>query len=76
MPKRTRAQAFDEWMRRYIDHPEEYEREFETVLYFLEEKAGGKPVSYGRACDAYLALLEAGEESQELLANPPQPRKE
>ena len=61
MAIRTRAEAFDEWMRRFIDNPAGYEREFETVQRFLEQEAGGKPTTYGAACAAYLTLLERGE---------------
>lgn len=76
MPTRTRAEAFDEWMRRYIENPEGYEREFQTVSRFLEEQAPGRTTDYGNACDAYLALLEAGKEVEDLHANPPVPGRE
>lgn len=55
----TRAEAFNEWMRRYTEGPEEYEREFQTVLQFLREEGEGVEPTYGAVCDAYLAELES-----------------
>lgn len=48
--------AFNEWMRRYIKNPEEFEREFQTVQAFQNSK--GKP-NYGKDCTNYLAKLLA-----------------
>ena len=48
--------AINEWMRRYIKNPEQFEREFQTVLDFQNSK--GKP-SYGKDCINYLAKLIA-----------------
>jgi hypothetical protein len=61
-PNRTMPQAFDEWMRRYIEEPERYAREFQSVSEFVAE--GGKDgaeTSYGRECAAYLEQLMSGE---------------
>lgn len=59
---RTRTEAFNEWMRLYIEEPERFKREWKTVTEFLtEEKAGTSP-SYGQRCDVWLAKLEVGEE--------------
>lgn len=49
--------AFNEWMRRYIEEPERFEREFQTVTTFLDEEAGGKEASYGSVCTAYLKQI-------------------
>lgn len=47
----------NEWMRRYIEEPERYEREWETVTRFLKEEKKGKEPSYGENCNAYLKEL-------------------
>ena len=59
------AAAFNEWMRRYTETPEEFNREFETVGQFLKEEADGQEPSYGAWCAQYLALL------MDEIANPP-----
>jgi len=51
------AAAFNEWMRRYTEEPERFEREWVTVKKFLDEEAAGKTPSYGEECAAYLAWL-------------------
>ena len=51
------APAFNEWMRRYTENPEQFEREFQAVSRYLAEKADGKKPSYGESCAAYLAEL-------------------
>ena len=57
---RTRAEAFNEWMRRYTETPEQFSREWQMVGDFLAAQAAGETPSYGATCDAYLAQLEAG----------------
>lgn len=47
------VKTFNEWMRRYIDEPERFSREFQTVQDFLTDEAAGKEPSYGEACAAY-----------------------
>ena len=55
---RTMAQAFDEWMRRYIDDPAGFSREFEDVAKYTAEKSAGKRVTtYGQNCAAFLDHL-------------------
>lgn len=54
------AKAFNEWMRRYIEEPERFEREFRAVENFKREESEGAEPSYGEACAAYMAQL-AGE---------------
>ena len=56
----ARAELFNEWMRRYIETPHEFEAEFNTVTRFLTEQAKGKEPSYGEACVAYLKHLDQG----------------
>ncbi len=51
------APAFNEWMRRDTENPEQFEREFQAVSLYLAEKAGGREPSYGESCAAYLAEL-------------------
>jgi len=51
------AKAFNEWMRRYTEHPEEFTREFQSVTTFLNETAAGKEPSYGDQCAAYFSSL-------------------
>jgi len=58
---RTRAEAFDEWMLRYVEHPEQFAREWQAVGEYLFEQVKGETPSYGACCDAYLAQLEAGQ---------------
>lgn len=57
MKTRTMAQAFNEWMYRYINDPEGFEREFESVLKFCEDKRSSREPDYGRRCEAYLKKL-------------------
>lgn len=54
---RTMAQAFNEWQRRYIETPEQFEREFQTIERFQAEAREGAQPSYGETCAAYLGKL-------------------
>jgi hypothetical protein len=61
--KRTDAQAFDEWMRRYIQEPERFKREFEDVEQFVREGGTeGQDTTYGQNCAEYLRRLREGED--------------
>lgn len=51
------AAAMNEWMRRYIDNPERFGREFQTVAEFQAEQASGNEPSYGDTCTAYLMQI-------------------
>jgi hypothetical protein len=51
------AKCFNEWMRRFIEEPDRFEREFETVNDFLADEANGKDPSYGETSSAYMAQL-------------------
>lgn len=55
--KERLVKTFNEWMRRYTEHPEQFQREFQTVGDFLTEQAHGKTPSYGKKCVAYLCQL-------------------
>lgn len=51
--------AFNEWMRRFVEDPSGYSREFEQVTEFLNDEANGVEPSYGESCAAYLTKLVA-----------------
>jgi len=51
------ATAFNEWMRRYTNTPETFEREWQTVARFLAETAEGKEPNYGETATAYFTQL-------------------
>ncbi len=48
------ADAFNEWMRRYIEDPDGFEREWITVQRHMEETATGEDTTYGSHCVAIL----------------------
>ena len=57
------ALAFNKWMTRYTENPEEFSREWQIVSEFLRQQANGEEPSYGAAAAAYLVKLmtvEAG----------------
>jgi hypothetical protein len=51
------AAAFNEWMRRFIEDPGQFEAEFRTVATFQAARAKGELPTYGETCVAYLRLL-------------------
>lgn len=53
------AAAFNEWMRRYTETPEAFEREWQMVGEFLQQKAAGQEPDYGVCSTAYLLSLIA-----------------
>jgi hypothetical protein len=55
----TLAAAFNEWMRRYIEEPERFAHEIQTVRQFMATMADGNEPSYGDECAAYLLELSA-----------------
>lgn len=58
MDRDVMARAFNEWMRRFVEEPERFEREFATASRFAAETQSGEP-SYGRTSVAYLeSILE------------------
>jgi hypothetical protein len=53
------AATLNEWMRRYIRDPGQFQREFEAVGDFLMQKNMGREPDYGEVCAAYqFRLLE------------------
>ena len=71
-----RVAASNEWMRRYIEEPERFEREWQTVSLYLKEQANNLPLTYRERCEAYLELLMAMARSQMHPVPPPPPRPE
>jgi hypothetical protein len=53
------ANAFNEWMRRYTEEPDQFAREWQTVGEFLRQEAAGDEPDYGKSCAAYLSKLMA-----------------
>jgi hypothetical protein len=51
------AKAFNEWMRRYTENPEQFTREFQAVTKFQKQWAEGIIPSYGDECAAYFISL-------------------
>lgn len=51
------AKAFNEWMRRYTEDPDAFEREFVSVNSFLAEASDGREPTYGETCSAYMQKL-------------------
>lgn len=49
--------AFNEWMRRYIEEPERFSREFQEVVQYNTDVEDGVEPSYGLECAAYLQSL-------------------
>lgn len=43
----------NEWMRRFIEEPEKFSREFQSVQEFLTDEAAGREPSYGETCAVY-----------------------
>jgi hypothetical protein len=51
------ANAFNVWMRRFIDKPNDFSREWEEVEKFLHEEEGGATPTYGQTAAAYLSKI-------------------
>lgn len=66
------AAAFNEWMKRYTQNPEQFEREWQVVNEFLAEHKEGIPPTYGEQCATYLEELMSGREAT-VSAPPPKP---
>jgi len=48
------VKCFNEWMRRFIEEPEAFAAEFQTVNQFLKDEAEGIEPSYGETSAAYM----------------------
>jgi hypothetical protein len=51
------APAFNEWLRRYTENPEQFEAQFRTIERAKAELAEGKEPSYGEVCVEYLGQI-------------------
>ncbi len=51
------VKCFNEWMRRFIEEPDRFHHEFETVNGFLRDEAEGREPSYGETCAALMQQL-------------------
>lgn len=63
MTKKQMIAAFNEWMRRYTENPEAFEREFETVGKFLTALNDGREPDYGEICAALIEELAPAAQS-------------
>ena len=61
--ERTMAEAFDEWMRAYVEEPERFSSRWAEIRAHLLEIQNGEEPSYGRSCAAMLEKLMRGEET-------------
>jgi hypothetical protein len=57
MSPEVMAKVFNEWMRRYTEHPEEFEHQWQCVSRFLTEQKEGREPSYGEIATAYVLEL-------------------
>ena len=71
LPEGT-ADAFNQWIDEYINHPERFMHDWQMVTEFLNTDEGAEP-DYGRSCVAvlerYLSIAETS--SDPVLAPPP-----
>lgn len=51
------AAAFNEWMRQYVEEPEAFSSEWESIKEFLQNEANGQEPDYGVRCAALLEKL-------------------
>lgn len=51
------VKCFNEWMRRFIDEPDRFEREFNTVNAFLKDYADGREPTYGETSASYMSQI-------------------
>ncbi len=59
------AEHFDKWMDDFVDHPDEFDQEWQSVVQHLEERGAEIPHTYGERCMAYLEAMELPESGQE-----------
>ncbi len=51
------AEAFDEWMKRYIENPAAFAAEFQSVASFKSKRKGKGASDYGNSCASYLVSV-------------------
>jgi hypothetical protein len=64
MEKEKMARAFNEWMRRYVETPETFANEWQSLKQYLAESKDGQTPTYGETSAAYLIQLSAELEVQ------------
>lgn len=57
MDKEKLAAAFNKWMDRYINNPEEFEHQWRSLIRYTQERSGGAKPTYGDNCAEYLLQL-------------------
>ncbi len=57
MNKELMVKVLNEWQRKYIENPNEFEAEFRTVIAYLKDIDDGVEPSYGKSCVAYMLEL-------------------
>lgn len=57
LPRAVLVVLMNEWMRRFIEEPEKFSRQFQDVQTFMAEEAEGKEPTYGEQCTNYLFWL-------------------
>lgn len=74
MDKKAVARAFNEWMRRYIEEPERFKREFQAVREYLDANALGVEPTYGETSAEFLdQLMSEQGQSAAVAQTPPAP---
>ena len=68
LPEGTAA-AFNQWMQNFIDNPEGYKGEWDSIRQFLDTKDGAEP-DYGQSCVALLERLLSAQETVATGATP------
>ena len=58
MDKKTMAKVLNEWQRRHIENPTQFETKFRMVKGYLKDIANGIEPSYGKICVEYMYELE------------------
>lgn len=58
--KEELASAFNRWMERYLAFPEAFEREFQMVGRFVDERTKGKPTYGDLSAEYLLGLIDHG----------------
>jgi hypothetical protein len=53
MSARDMARTSNEWMRRFIEEPEKFLSEFQSVSRFVADGLEGREPDYGERCTAY-----------------------
>jgi len=60
MKKEKMVAGFNAWMDEYINHPEKFNRRWESIRKHLSEKSNGEEPSYGQRCEVALSHYAKG----------------